>query len=91
MKEKRLEDLENPEIDFTANVKAHKLRFDEVPETKVRFWGYPERNSVSGTERKNLPEEVSQGVAYHDVSVRLRIASELVDAEPDLWKKAKEE
>ena len=91
MEEKRLEALENPEIEFTANVKAHKLRFDEVPKTKVRFWGHPERNSVSGTERRNLPEEVRRGVTYRDVSVRLRIASELVDTEPDLWKKAKEE
>ena len=91
MEEKRLEALENPEIDFTANVKAHKLRFDEVPKTKVRFWGHPVRNSVSGTERRSLPEEVRRGVTYRDVSVRLRIASELVNTEPDLWKKAKEE
>ena len=91
MEEKRLEALENPEIDFTANVKAQKLRFDEVPKTKVRFWGHPERDSVSGTERRNLPEEVRRGVTYQDVSVRLRIASELGKTEPDLWKKAKEE
>ena len=91
MEEKRLEALENPEIDFTANVKAQKLRFDEVPKTKVRFWGHPERDSVSDTERRNLPEGVRRGVTYRDVSVRLRIASELVNAEPDLWKKAKEE
>ena len=91
MDEKRLEALENPEIDLTANVKAHRLRFDEVPKTKVRFWGHPERDSVSGTERRNLPEEVRRGVTYRDVSVRLRIASELVNTEPNLWKKAKEE
>lgn len=91
MEEKRLEASENPEIDFTANVRAHKLSFDEVPKPKVRFWGHPERNSVSGTERRNLPEEVRRGVTYRDISVRLRIASELVDTEPDLWKKAKEE
>ena len=91
MEKKRLEALDNPEIDFTAKVKAQKLRFDEVPKTKVRFWGHPERDSVSGTERRNLPEEVRRGVTYRDVSVRLRIASELVNIEPDLWKKAKEE
>ncbi len=91
MDRKRLEALENPDIDFTANVKARELRFDEVPETKVQFWGHPEFDSISGTERKNLPEEVRQGVTYRDVSVRLRIASELVDTESDLGERAKEE
>jgi hypothetical protein len=90
MDRKRLEALENPHIDFTAHVKACELRFDEVPETNVRFWGHPELDSVSGTERKNLPEEVQQGVTYRDVSVRLRIASGLVDTAPDLWERAKE-
>jgi hypothetical protein len=91
VKEKRLEALENSAIDFTANVKAHELRFDEVPETEVRFWGHPERASVSGTERKNLPDEVRPGVTYRNLSVRLRIATELIDTEPDQWEKAKEE
>ena len=91
MEKKRLEALENPEIDFTANVKAQKLRFDEVPKTKVRFWGHPERDSVSGTERENLPEKVQRGVTYRNVSVRLRIASELIDDRLDLSKDRKEE
>jgi hypothetical protein len=91
VKEKRLEALENPAIDFTANVKARELHFDEVPETEVRFWGHPERASVSGTERKNLPDEVRPGVTYRNLSVRLRIATELIDTEPDPWEKAKEE
>lgn len=91
MKEKRLEALENPAIDFAANVKAYELRFDEVPETEVRFWGHPERASVSSTERKNLPDEVRPGVTYRNLSVRLHIATELIDTEPDPWEKAKEE
>ena len=91
MDRKRLEALENPAIDFTANVKARELHFDEVPETKVQFWGHPELDSVSGTERMNLPEEVRQGVTYRDVSVRLRIASALVDTQSDLWARATEE
>jgi len=88
---KRLQALENPEINFTANLEARELRFDEVPETKVRFWGHPELHSVSGTERKNLPEEVRQGVTYRNVSVQVRIASELGDTDPDLWTRWKEE
>ena len=81
-----------PDIEFSANVKARELRFEEVPETEVRFWGQPERNSVSVNERKNLPEEVQQGVTYRDVSVRSRIASELVaiEEEPDATKAAKQ-
>jgi hypothetical protein len=70
-----------PEIDFTADVKARWLRFEEVPETEVRFWGNTERNSISSTERENLPDEVQEGVAYRNARVRLRIASELVDGE----------
>ncbi len=84
MREKRLEALETPDIDFTANVRARELFFDEVPQAEVRFWGFPDRASVSGTERNNLPKEVRRGVRYRDVSVRLRIATELIDTEPDL-------
>ena len=91
VKKKRLEELESPDIDFTADVKARKLRFNEVPETKVRFWGHPESNSVSGTERENLPQEVRRGVVYRDVSVRLRIASELTDTELSSSERTKEE
>jgi pyruvate/2-oxoglutarate dehydrogenase complex dihydrolipoamide acyltransferase (E2) component len=47
----------------------------------VRFWGHPERNSVSVNERENLPEKVQQGVTYRNVSVQSRIASELVASE----------
>jgi pyruvate/2-oxoglutarate dehydrogenase complex dihydrolipoamide acyltransferase (E2) component len=81
-----------PDIDFSANVKARELRFEEEPQTEVRFWGHPERNSVSVNERKNLPEKVRQGVTYHEVSVRSRIASELVapEEEPDATNAARQ-
>ena len=67
------------------------MRFDEVPETEVRFRGQPERASVSGTERENLPEKVRRGVTYRNFSLRLHIATELIETEPDLWEKAKGE
>ena len=73
----------NPDIDFSASVKARELRFEEEPQTEVRFWGHPERNSVSVNERKNLPEEVRQGVTYHNISIRSRIASELAAPEEE--------
>ncbi len=47
----------------------------------MRFWGHPERNSVSVNERKNLPQEVRQGVTYRDVGVQSHIASELAATE----------
>jgi hypothetical protein len=83
VEDRRLEALESPSIDLTANVRARELRFDEVPETAVRFWGDPKRASVSGTERKNLPEEVLRGVEYRNVNVRFRVATELIHTEPD--------
>jgi hypothetical protein len=88
---RRPEALESPDIEFTADVKAREMRFDEVPETEVQFWGRPERASVSETERKNMPEKVRRGVTYRNFSVRLRIATELIDTEPGQWEKAEEE
>ena len=73
----------NPDIDFSASVKARELRFEEEPQTEVRFWGHPERNSVSANERENLPKEVRQGVTYQNISVRSRIVSELVAPEKE--------
>ena len=72
-----------PDIELTANVKARELRFEEVPETEVRFPGRPERESASETDRENLPEEVEPGVIYRDPRVRLRIATALAAAEED--------
>jgi pyruvate/2-oxoglutarate dehydrogenase complex dihydrolipoamide acyltransferase (E2) component len=75
--------VRNPDIDFSASVKARELHCEEEPQTEVRFRGHPERNSVSVNERKNLPEKVRQGVTYHNISVRSRIASELVAPEEE--------
>ena len=73
----------NPDIDFSASVKARELHFEEEPQTEVRFWGHHERSSVSVNERNALPEEVRQGVTYQNISVRARIASELVAPEEE--------
>ncbi len=73
--------LERPDIEITAYVKARELRFEEAPKTEVGFPGYPERESVSGTERENLPDEVEPGVTYRNPRVRLRIATVLADPE----------
>jgi hypothetical protein len=88
---KRLDRPEDPDIELTADVKARELRFEEVPETEVRFPGHPERESVSETERENLPEEVEPGVTYPNPRVRLRIASALADVDPELRGRLDEE
>jgi hypothetical protein len=88
---KRLDRPEDPDIELTADVKARELRFEEGPETEVRFPGHPERESVSGTERGNLPEEVEPGVTYRNPRVRLRIASALADVDPELRVRLDEE
>jgi hypothetical protein len=72
---------DNPDIELTAEVKARELRFEEVPETEVRFPGHPERESASGTDREGMPDEVEPGVTYRNPRVRLRIASALADAD----------
>ena len=85
MSEKWSESSKTPDIEFTASVRARKLHFEEVPETEVRFSGPPKRASVSSTERENLPEEVRRGVTYRNSSIRLRIATGLIEMDPNVW------
>ena len=75
------ETLKRPDVELTAEVKSRWLRFEKVPETEIRFPGYPEDQSVSGTERENLPREVEEDVTYRDSRIRLRSAGSLVDDE----------
>ena len=91
MKKKRLDALETPEIDFTADLKACELRFEEAPDPETRLRGITRGNSVWGSGRENLPQKSREDVTYRDASVRLRIASGLAGGEPDLWKRRKEE
>jgi hypothetical protein len=77
---------ERPDIEFTADVKASKLRFDEVPETEV--------HPPAQTERENLPEEIRPehaGVTFRNVGMRLRIASELTINELNRWEESQVE
>ena len=68
-----------PDVELTAEVKSRWLRFEKVPETEIRFPGYPEDRSVSGTDRENLPEEVEEDVTYRDSRIKLRSAGLLGD------------
>ena len=75
------ETLKRPDVELTAEVKSRWLRFEKVPETEITFPGYPEDQSVSGTERENLPREEEEDVTYRDSRIRLRSAGSLVGDE----------
>ena len=72
----------SPDIALDADVKTRELYFEEAPEPEVRFRGNTRRNSVWGSRRENLPDEVQEGVAYRNARVRLRIATEIVNSDP---------
>ena len=73
---------QNPDIVLDASIKMRELYFDRSPDPGVRFRGNTGRNSVWGSRRENLPDEVQEGVVYRNAGVRLRIASEVVDSDP---------
>ncbi len=81
----------NPDIAFDAEVRMRELHFEEVPDPEVRFRGSTTRNSVWESSRENLPDRVREGVVYSNVGVRLRIASETTDNNPDFRYSAEEE
>jgi hypothetical protein len=69
-----------PDIEIGATAKARKLRFRSKPETNVEFKGRTrvrsddrvenvELETESGSERRNLPEEIEPGVTYRNVEV----------------------
>ncbi len=74
----------NSDIALDADVRTRELYFEDAPDPEVRFRGSIRRNSVWGSRRENLPDEVQEGIVYRNAGVRLRIASEIVDSESDL-------
>lgn len=91
MKKEGTGEPRTPDISLDANVKMRELYFEEVPDPEVRFRGNTERNSVWGSKRENLPDEVREGVVYRDAGVRLRIATEVVNSDPDLLNSSSKE
>jgi hypothetical protein len=85
---RRPDAFERPDVELTADVKSRELRFEKVPETGVRFPGYPEDRSASGTDRENLPKEVEKDVLYRDSLVRLRSAAQLPPEHGAPWRRA---
>ena len=72
---------QNPDIEIDADLRMSELRFEKAPESEVCFRGSTRRNSVWGSRRENLPDEVREGIVYRDAGVWLRIASEIVDSD----------
>jgi hypothetical protein len=81
MSRKRPSRPHSADIELLASVHANQLRFDERPQTEVRFFGEPGHESASGSDRTNLPERVEPGVTYRDVRVDYRLASRLAAAD----------
>lgn len=67
-----------PDLDFFTSVKAKELRFDRVPEKKVRYYGEPAHETEVEVTRDNIPEEPEEGVTYRDVGVRWSVAQRIV-------------
>ena len=70
--------MNKPDVELNAEVKSRWLRFRKVPPNEIRFPGYPEGKSMSGTERVNLPDKVEEDVTYRDSRIRLRSAGSLI-------------
>lgn len=62
-----------PDIEIGAAARAKRLRFEEKPDSEVRFKGKSiEEQSESDSVRRNLPDEVEPDVTYHDVEIGWR-------------------
>ena len=72
-----------PDIEFGARIDAKEMRFWDVPETKVEYFGNPDHESGHGDRRENLPEKVEPNKTYKNVRVDYRLASRLVYDEED--------
>jgi hypothetical protein len=82
MKKEGTGEPQNPDIALDADVRMRELCFDRAPNPGVRFRGNTRRNSVWGSRRENLPDEIQAGVVYRNARVRVRIASEVEDGDP---------
>jgi hypothetical protein len=70
VKEKRLEAMENPAIDFIGNVRARELCFDEVPRVsraRLRV-GYGAKEFAGrGSTTRDIPQLQCSTAYYHRV------------------------
>lgn len=67
-----------PDLDFFTSIKAKELKFGQVPEKKVRYYGEPAHETEVEVERDNIPEAPEEGVTYRDMQVRWSVAQRVV-------------
>jgi hypothetical protein len=73
-----------PDLDFSTSVKAKEVKFERVPEKKVRYYGEPDHETEVEVERENIPEGPKEGVTYRDVKVTWSVAQRIVHpADPE--------
>lgn len=72
-----------PDIEIGATARANRLRFEEKPDSEVRFRGESIEESDSGSVRRNLPEGVEPDVTYRDVEIGWRAAAWVEDSPKD--------
>jgi hypothetical protein len=74
-----------PDVEIAAAVRARELRFECKPDVQVGAHANAPATAESVAERENAPDEFQEGITYHDVAVRWRLAARLED--PDLSKR----
>ena len=68
-------DARPPDVEIGAVATADSIRFEQEPETQVRFRGGSIERAESGSTRENLPEEVEAGKTYRNVRIGWRAAA----------------
>ena len=69
-----------PDLEIGATARADSVRFERRPETRVEFRGESIAETDSGSERRNLPDEIEPGTTYRDVRIGWRAAAWVEDA-----------
>ena len=74
-----MSDRKEPEhdVEISAAVSADELTFHEAPEVRSRYWGEPQPEGTSGSDRSGVPRPVESGVVYEDIHVDYRLASRI--------------
>ncbi|GAA1200380.1 hypothetical protein GCM10009654_66120 [Streptomyces hebeiensis] len=65
------------DILFRSTVHAERLCFTQEPQAVVRFPGTGRRESTSHSDRTHLPDSVTPGQEYQDVTVAYYFATRL--------------
>lgn len=69
------------DISITGEVQINELKFKEVGNTTVKFYGNTQRKLIDKSIRKNLPEKIQPNVLYKNVNVHFQILSLFLEIE----------